>query len=97
MTVYLSAVAGAGAQFFTDDGEVLAGGKIYTYAAGTTTPQTTYTSAVGVAANSNPIILDSAGRTPEDIWLSQGVNYRLVLERVFYTILALQPHNYRVQ
>ena len=41
MTVYLSAFAGAGAQFFTDDGEVLSGGKIFTYAAGTTTPQTT--------------------------------------------------------
>ena len=80
MTVYLSAVAGAGAQFFTDDGEVLAGGKIYTYAAGTTTPQTTYTSSLGTSANANPIILDSAGRTPEDIWLTQGVNYRLVLK-----------------
>jgi hypothetical protein len=79
MTVYLSAFAGAGAQFFTDDGTVLSGGKIYTYAAGTTTPETTYTSVLGTSANSNPIILDSGGRLPEDMWLSQGVLYRFVL------------------
>jgi hypothetical protein len=80
MTVYLSAFAGAGAQFFTDDGEILSGGKIYTYAAGTTTPQATYTSEAGTTLNSNPIILDSAGRLPEDMWLSQGAVYRFVLK-----------------
>ena len=79
MTVYLSAFAGAGAQFFTDDNSVLSGGKIYTYAAGTTTPQTTYTSVIGVDTNANPIILDSGGRLPEDMWLSEGLLYRFVL------------------
>ena len=79
MTVYLSAFAGAGAQFFTDDNSVLSGGKIYTYAAGTTTPETTYTSVLGTTANSNPIILDSGGRLPEDMWLSEGIKYRFVL------------------
>lgn len=79
MAVYLSPFAGAGAQFFTDDNVVLSGGKIYTYAAGTTTPQATYTSVTGVTANTNPIILDSAGRLPEDVWLSEGVTYRFVL------------------
>ena len=79
MPVYLSAFAGAGAQFFTDDGTVLSGGKIYTYAAGTTTPQTTYTSVLGTSANANPIILNSGGRLPEDMWLSEGVLYRFVL------------------
>jgi len=79
MTVYLSAFAGAGAQFFTDDGQVLSGGMIYTYAAGTTTPQNTYTAFDGLTANSNPIVLDSGGRLPEDMWLSQGVRYRFVL------------------
>ena len=79
MTVYLSAFAGAGAQFFTDNGSVLSGGKIYTYVAGTTTPQNTYTSVTGSTANSNPIILDSGGRLPEDMWLSEGVKYRFVL------------------
>ena len=80
MTVYLSALAGAGAQFFTDDGSVLSGGKIYTYAAGTTTPRTTYTSSAGTVANANPIILDSDGRLPNDLWLTSGLTYRLVLK-----------------
>jgi hypothetical protein len=79
MTVYLSALAGAGAQFFTDDGSVLSGGKIYTYAAGTTTPRTTYTSSSGLVANPNPIILDSDGRLPNDLWLTAGLTYRLVV------------------
>jgi hypothetical protein len=80
MTVYLSPFAGAGAQFFTDDGSVLSGGKIYTYAAGTTTPLTTYTSISGTTANPNPIILDSGGRLPEDMWLTEGLKYRFVLK-----------------
>ena len=79
MTVYLSAFAGAGAQFFDNNGNILSGGKIYTYAAGTMTPQVTYTSSTGAAANPNPIILDSAGRLPEDMWLSAGLTYRFLL------------------
>jgi hypothetical protein len=79
MTVYLSAFAGAGAQFFNDDGEVLSAGRIYTYSAGTTSPKVTYTSATGSTANPNPIILDSGGRLPEDMWLEQAGVYRFVL------------------
>jgi len=79
MTVHLSAFAGAGAQFFTDDNVVLSGGKIYTYAAGTTTALATYTSSAGTQVNPNPIILDSGGRLPEDMWLTAGSTYRFVL------------------
>jgi len=79
MTVYLSAFAGAGAQFFNDDNEVLSGGKIYTYEAGTSSAKPTYTSATGTTANPNPIILDSGGRLPEDMWLLAGSIYRFVL------------------
>lgn len=79
MTVYLSAFAGAGAQFFDDSGNILSGGKIYTYAAGTNTPLATYTSVTGGAQNPNPIILDSSGRLPEDMWLAEGETYRFAL------------------
>ena len=41
MAVNLSPVGGVAAQFFDNSGNVLTGGKIYTYAAGTTTPQAT--------------------------------------------------------
>ena len=57
-------------QFFDADGLPLAGGKIFTYAAGTTTPKATYTSSSGNTAHTNPIILNSAGRVPGgEIWL----------------------------
>jgi hypothetical protein len=49
-------------QFFDDNGDPLASGKLYTYAAGTTTPKATYTTAAATVANPNPIVLDSAGR-----------------------------------
>jgi hypothetical protein len=80
MAVNLSFIGGAGWQFFTDDGVPLSGGKIYTYVAGTTTPQVTYTSRDGVTPNSNPIILDAAGRTPQQIWSTEGVLYKYVVK-----------------
>jgi len=72
MAVYLSPIGGAGWQFFDNNGNPLSGGKLYTYAAGTTTPQTTYTTSAGNVAHTNPIILDSAGRVPSsgEIWLT---------------------------
>jgi parallel beta-helix repeat protein len=81
MAVNLSALAGAGQQFFTDVGVPLSGGKLYSYAAGTTTPQATYTTAAGTVAHANPIILDSAGRVSTgEIWLTAGSNYKFVLK-----------------
>jgi hypothetical protein len=57
----------------------LAGGLIYSYAAGTTTPKTTYTSSLGTIAHPNPIILNSAGRVPSgEIWLTAGT-YKFIL------------------
>ena len=71
MAVFLSPIGGAGWQFFNNDGTVLAGGKLYTYAAGTSTPKTTYTTSAGNIAHANPIILDSSGRVPSgEIWLT---------------------------
>jgi hypothetical protein len=82
MTVNLSALAGAGQQFFDNNGNPLSGGKLYTYAAGTTTPQATYTSITGLTAHTNPIILDSAGRVPSggEIWITNAVLYKFVLK-----------------
>jgi len=79
MAISLSTVAGAAAQFFTDSGVPLSGGLLYTYAAGTTTPLTTYTSNTGLAINTNPIVLNSAGRVPYEIWLTIGSSYKFVL------------------
>lgn len=80
MTVNLSALAGAGQQFFDNNGSPLSGGKLWSYQAGTTTPQTTYTTAAGNVAHTNPIILDSSGRVATgEIWLTAASNYKFVL------------------
>jgi hypothetical protein len=80
MTTYnLSAFAGAGAQFFDDNGAPLVGGKLYSYAAGTTTLLTTYTTNAGTVANTNPIILNAGGRTPNEIWQATGILLKFVL------------------
>ena len=77
--VSLSPLAGAGWQIFDNNGVPLAGGKLYTYAAGTTTPATTYTSSSGLVTNANPIILDSAGRVSEQVWLTSTASYKFTL------------------
>jgi len=65
------------AQFIDASGAPLVGGKVYTYAAGTTTPLTTYTTSAGTVANTNPVILDSRGEA--NIWYSNGTSYKVVL------------------
>ena len=88
MSVNLSLFAGVGWQFFTNNGTPLSGGLIYTYAAGTTTPQATYTSSLGSIAHANPIVLDSAGRVAAgEVWVTDGVSYKFVLkDSTFNTI-----------
>ncbi len=79
MAVTLSILAGVGWQFFDNNGNPLSGGKLYTYEAGTTTPAVTYTSSSGLVANTNPIVLDSAGRIAAEVWLTVGDSYKFVL------------------
>lgn len=65
-------------QFFDDNGDPLAGGKIYSYQAGTTTPQATYTSSTGGTPNANPVVLDAAGRAA--IWLNTDLSYKFLIK-----------------
>ena len=64
-------------QFFDSNGDPLVGGKVYTYAAGTSTPLATYTDQGGATPNANPVILDSRGEAA--IWFG-GSSYKLVLK-----------------
>lgn len=66
-------------QFTNASGVPYSGAKLYYYAAGSTTKQNTYTTSAGSVANSNPIILDSAGRTPYGVWMTEGLTYKEVL------------------
>lgn len=64
-------------QCFGLDGKPLAGGKVYTYSAGTTTDKATYTTMAGTVANPNPVILDQNGKAK--IFLGDG-SYRLQIK-----------------
>lgn len=63
-------------QFFDADGDPLNGGLIYTYSAGTDTPKATFTDQGGLTAQTNPIVLDSAGRA---VWFIDG-SYKYVIK-----------------
>jgi parallel beta-helix repeat protein len=89
MTSYtLSPVWGAGAQLFDNSGNVLTGGKIETYQAGTTTPAVTYTDPIGNTFNSNPIIADASGRLSNEIWLPVSGAYKFVLKDANNVLIA---------
>jgi hypothetical protein len=64
-------------RFEDDAGAPLAGGKVYFYQAGTTTPKDTYTTASGAVTNANPVILN--GRGEAVIWFGTG-SYKMVLK-----------------
>jgi hypothetical protein len=64
-------------QFFDNNGLPLAGGLLFSYQAGTTTPAPTYTDSTGSTVNANPVVLDASGRA--NVWL--GANgYKFVLQ-----------------
>lgn len=67
-------------QFFNNQGIILAGGLLYSYVAGSTTPTATYTTPAGNIPNSNPIQLDSTGKPPQEIWVPAGSFYRFDLK-----------------
>jgi len=89
MAVNLSPAGGVAAQFFDNSGNVLTGGKIYTYEAGTTTPLASYTSSSGNTAHTNPIVLNAAGRVPSggEIWIAIRL-YKFVLETSAGVLIA---------
>ena len=62
---------------FDDNGNPLVGGKLYTYAAGTSNAQATYSDVSLSVANANPVVLDSAGRATVYLLAS---SYKFVLK-----------------
>src|ERR1700744_1704619 len=55
-------------------------GKLFTYIAGTSTPQATWTDATQTQQNSNPVILDANGNA--NVWLDVTLTYKLRLTDV---------------
>jgi hypothetical protein len=66
------------AQFFDDNGDPYAGGKLFTYVAGSSTKKTTYQDSTGTTPHANPIVLDSGGRLPAPVFGTTGA-YKFVL------------------
>ncbi len=72
-------------QLLDDNGALLAGGKVYTYQAGTTTPLATYVDSSGGSPNTNPLTLDASGRG--DLWFAVGLAYKVVVQLPSGTVL----------
>lgn len=78
-------------QYFDENGNPVSSGNLYTYAAGTLTPQASYVNAEGSALNTNPVILDAAGRC--NLYLDNALSYHLVLMDVSNTITYFDEDN----
>jgi hypothetical protein len=65
-------------RYLDANGAPLAGGKLYSYVSGTTTPQATYTDAGGLTPNANPVVLDANGEA--NIWLDPASSYKFILK-----------------
>jgi len=94
-SVLLSSV-GIGQQYFDNNGVPLSGGLIYTYQAGSSTPLATYIDNGGTTANANPIVLDSSGRVPNEIWLLQGYSYKFIIQNASGTSLITLDNLYGI-
>lgn len=64
-------------QFLSDTGDPLAGGLLYAFAAGTSTPLDTYFDSALAVPNANPVVLDAAGRAT--VYLAEAA-YKFVLK-----------------
>lgn len=65
-------------RYLDSNGNPLAGGKLYSYQANTSTPQATYTDSTGVTPNANPVILDANGEA--NVWLDVSLSYKFILK-----------------
>ena len=66
---------------FDNNGLPLFNGQLFTFVAGSSTPQATYVDSTGTTTNTNPIILNSRGEA--NVWLAAGLTYKLVLQDSF--------------
>ena len=83
-------------QFSDNSGMPLAGGKIFTYEAGSNSVlQLTYTTVNGDIEQTNPVILDSSGRLPNEMWLVDGFAYNMVLTLADGTTVLQSVDNVR--
>lgn len=64
-------------QFISAAGVPIVGAKLYTYLAGTSTPEATFTDYTGATPNANPVIADARGEVV--VWLDRAKAYKFTL------------------
>src|SRR6201989_899911 len=64
-------------QFFSSNGQFLAGGTLASFQAGTNTPLATFTDSTGLTQNTNPVVLNARGEC--SVWVPANVAYKFVL------------------
>jgi hypothetical protein len=94
-TVNLSPVLN-GVSILGATGLPLSGGLVYTYQAGSSAALATYTSSGGTIPNSNPIVLNSDGRAPSEIWLEQGYSYKFQIKTALGAVIQTLDNIYGV-
>ena len=62
------------------NGQLLSLGKIYSYQSGSTTPLATYSDSAGAIANTNPIVLGTDAKILGNLWLSENLAYKFVVQ-----------------
>ena len=63
--------------FVDNNGNLCVGCKLFTYQAGTTTKQATYTDSTGGTPNTNPVVMNARGEA--NVWLDPTLSYKFVL------------------
>jgi hypothetical protein len=94
-TVNLSPVIN-GVNVLGATGLPLSGGLIYTYQAGSSAALPTYTDNSGNIPNSNPIVLNPDGRTPNEIWLQSGYSYKFQIKTALGVVIQTLDNLYGI-
>lgn len=81
-------------QRFNSAGGLLAGGKLFSYAAGTSAPQATYTDQTAGTPNANPTILDSNGHA--NIWITNA-GYKFQLQNSLGVVIWTVDNVYLIE
>jgi hypothetical protein len=85
MTTTLFLLPSPELQFCDANGQPYAGGTVGTFTPGTMTQADTWLDSAGVSLNTNPIVLDAAGRCL--IYTPLGQNYRMILRDVLGNLI----------
>ncbi len=72
----------------TPQGQPAVGYQLFTYVAGTSIPQATYTDSTQTEQNTNPVVLNAYGYA--SVWLVSGQTYKLVLTDVAGNLVGSQ-------